>query len=217
MNRTWKGLYGFHPGAIVVLAVACVANGQAPAAATEQNANAAPPSLLAKFDGSVDTKSAKVGDPVTVKVKKELKLKDLTIPKSSRILGSVTAVQSMQEGNGTSSLAIKFDRVEMKGGEVLPIAGLILAIGPNSDEPGLGYNSVLGRGGVGSTPGLDPHLGGGAAVNRDDSKMQNGSTLPGVALGLRLNSNEATELRGVHLNIKLDSNVMVKIALYRPK
>ncbi|MGA3047308.1 MAG: hypothetical protein ABSD67_11830 [Terracidiphilus sp.] len=175
------------------------------------------PVLAAKLASSLNTKTAKVGDVVTAKTITTLKLKDgVEIPKGSRIVGTVAAVQSAQAGNGTSSLAIKIDQVEMKDGKFMRVAGLITAIGPFPDTVGLGYDSVLGRGGVGSSVGLDPAIGAGPAVNRGDPDIPRGSTLEGIRLGARLDASQATELRGEKREIKLDSTVMIKVALFRP-
>ncbi|MGB6688812.1 MAG: hypothetical protein WBE76_13330 [Terracidiphilus sp.] len=171
------------------------------------------PVLVAKFVGALNTKSAKAGDPVSAKTVDKLNLGDLEIPKGSMIAGTVVSVQSREAGHGTSSLAIKFDHVELKGGAILRIQGLIVAIGPVSNSDGLGANSVLARGGAGSTPGMDPSIEVGHARNRDD--IPAGSSMEDVALGPRFNSAGATELRGVHRDIRLDWDVMVKVALYR--
>jgi hypothetical protein len=170
------------------------------------------PMIVAKLEGNLSTKNAKVGDPITAKTTKDLKLKDLDIPKGSKLVGAIAAVESEKAGNGTSALAIKFDQVELKGGSVLRTLGQIVGIAPSTDS-GLGFDSVLGRGGVGSTPGLDPHTG--AAVVRDDTDIPLGSSVEGVALGLHLNTGGATELRGMHRDIKLDSSIVIKVALYR--
>jgi hypothetical protein len=122
-------------------------------------------------------------------------------------------VKSKDAGHGNSSLAIKFDHVELKDGAILRIQGLIVAIGPVSNSDGLGANSVLARGGAGSEAGIDPSMEIGHAVNEDD--IPGGSTMEGVALGLHFDSTGATELRGVHRDIRLDSDVMVKVALFR--
>jgi hypothetical protein len=172
--------------------------------------------LAAKIAGNLSTRTAKIGDPVTAKTIATLKLGDgVEIPKGSRIVGSVAAVKSAQDGGGTSALAIKIDQVEMKNGKFMRVAGLITAIGPFPDVVGLGYDSVLGRGGVGSSVGLDPAIGAGPAVNRGDPDIPRGSTLDGVKLGAKFDADRATELRGVKRDIKLDSTVMIKVALYR--
>ena len=173
------------------------------------------PFVVAKFTQFLNTKSLKPGDPVTAKTIADLKLKDLDIPKGSRLQGSITQVQSMKDGNGTASLAIRFDRVDLKGGEVMRIAGLIIAIGEvnNDSDPGLGSGSVLGRGGVGSVGGVDPNLDIGNAGNKHEIGL--GSSMPGVALGIHLDQNHATQLRGIHHDIKLDTDTEIKVALFR--
>jgi hypothetical protein len=96
------------------------------------------------------------------------------------------------------------------------IAGQIVAIGPLPTVGGLGYDSVLGRGGVGSTVGLDPATGADPAINRGDPDIPRGSTLEGIKLNGHLNTDRATELRGTKRDIRLDSSVMIKVALFRP-
>ncbi len=174
----------------------------------------AAPVLPAKFDGNLSTKSAKFGDVVTAKTLKTVKLKDSTeIPKGSKLIGKVLAAQSKDDGKGNSFFAVKFDHVELKNGGSLPITGLLVSIGPVRDTTGLGYNSVLGRGGVGSTPGLDPSVGADAPVNRDDTYLPPGSTLPNVGIGLHLDKAGANAMRGVGIDIKLDSTVMIRVEL----
>jgi hypothetical protein len=179
---------------------------------------AGPPVLAAKITASLSSKTARAGDPVTAKTITTLKLGDgVEIPRGSRIVGSVASVKSAQDGGGTSSLAVKIDQVEMKDGKFMRIAGQIVAIGPLPDSAvGLGYDSVLGRGGVGSSVGLDPSVGAGPAVNRGDPDIPRGSTLEGIKLNGHLNTDRATEMRGTKRDIKLDSTVMIKIALFRP-
>lgn len=200
---------------VFVLVASSFAAGQnsAPASGAQSPSADGPPVLLVKFIGNLNTKSAKAGDPIAAKAVNGLKLKDMEIPKGSKLTGNVAAVQSKDAGNGTSSLAVKFDRVELKSGTVLRVQGLIVAIGKLSNSDGLGANSVLSRGGAGSTPGLDPGVEVGHAGNRDD--IPAGSTLDGVALGTRLDADGATELRGVKREIRFDSDVTMKVALYR--
>ena len=196
------------------LLIICSASFQGQAAASAQTAaQSHAPVLAARFVGVLNTKSAKAGDAITARTVTGLKLADLDIPKGSMVVGTVASVQSKEAGRGTSSLAVKFDHVELKGGAILRIQGLIVAIGPVSTNDGLGANSVLSRGGAGSDPGLDPSIEIGHAGNRDD--IPAGSSMEDVALALHFNTAGATELRGVHRDIRLDSDVMVKVALFR--
>ena len=172
------------------------------------------PVLTAKFASKLDTKSAKAGEAVSAKTVKAAKAKDGTdLPKGSKLTGQVVAVQSNKDGNGTASLAIKFDQVELKDGTKVPVQGLIVAIGPAPDASGggVGFNSVLGRSGAGSTNGLDPNAG--AEHSGDSNDIPKGSTLAGVALSTALDAQGASEMRGIKRDIKLDSDVMIKVEL----
>ena len=94
-------------------------------------AQAVPQVLVAKFTGKLGSKSAKMGDALTAKALGAAKLADGTeIPKGSKLIGKVVAVQSKDAGAGTSTLAVRFDQVELKGGGTHPVWGLIVGIGP---------------------------------------------------------------------------------------
>ncbi len=164
------------------------------------------------FNGNLTTKKAKVGDAINAKVKKTLKVGDLEIPGGSKLVGKVQAVQSQKDGNGNSTLNIQFEKVVMKGNKELPVRGLVVAIGKVSLAGGLGYSDILGRGGAGSTVGLDPNL---AAGHHAKDEIGPGSSLPGVALATHLEANQATELRGIKCDIQLDPTVMMRVQLFR--
>lgn len=212
-----RRVYASFPAVILALAVlACTPSARAQTSpAQSAEAQAAAPFLYAKFESSLNTKKAKVGDEFKAKTVKNLRLKDLDIPKGSQLVGTVTAVQSRKEGNGDSSLTIRFDHVELKSGTILQIQGLIVSIAEVSDTPGgMGPTSVLSRGGVGSTSGVDPNLEVDKGVQDD---IPPGSSLPGVALGTHLGSDGTSQLRGVHTEIKFDSDTEIKVALFRGK
>jgi len=168
------------------------------------------PVLVTKFIGILDSKSAKVGERVAAKVVKEFKLNDIDIPKGAKLTGMVSSVQSKKNGDGNSSLSIKFDRVELKDGAILRVAGLIVAIGPVADSEGIGFNSVLSRGG-----GFGSGLNQDAVAGKHEDDIRDGSSLEGVALGMHLDAAGASDLRGVHRDIRIDSDTMIKVALYR--
>jgi hypothetical protein len=169
------------------------------------------PVLVTKFIGILDSKSAKVGEPVAAKVVREFRLNDIDIPKGAKLTGTVSSVQSKKNGDGNSSLSIKFDRVELKKGAILRVAGLIVAIGPVANSSGIGFDSVLARGGGGFGSGLNQD----AIAGKHEDDIRDGSSLEGVALGMHLDAAGASDLRGVHREIRIDSDTMLKVALYR--
>jgi hypothetical protein len=188
------------------------------ATAAQPAAPAAPigPVLVAKISAELSTKSAKVGDTLTAKTLKPWKLADGTeIPKGSKLIAKVTSVKSKKQGEGNSILTFRFDEAEVKGGAAVPIHGFVVAIGPalSPKDAGFGPASIMGRGGHGSTPGIDPNTGLGKPGARDEEDIALGSSLPGVALGRHLDADWTTALQGVHQDIDLDSQVVIKVQL----
>lgn len=85
--------------------------------------------------GKLDSKSAKAGDSVIVKTVQSMKTADGTeIPKGSKLLGHVTAVQAHSEASQNSEVAIQFDHVELKGGQSLAVYSIIQSVSPPGSE-----------------------------------------------------------------------------------
>lgn len=186
----------------------------APAAADAQVPTG--PVLVAKITENLSSKTAKAGDIVTAKLVRAAKLPDGTeIPKGSKLIGKVAGAKSKKEGgDGNSLLIFRFDQIEPKGGAPIPIECLVMAMGPSmGPKNSIGYNSVMGRGGAGSTNGLDPTTGGDKPGARDENDIPKGSTLPGVTLGRVTNPEWTSALRGIKTEIDLDSDVVVKVQL----
>lgn len=166
--------------------------------------------LVVKVAGKVDTKSAKAGDAVTAKVMKAAKLKDGTaVPSGSKLLGKVVSVQSKQAGGGSASLAVKFDQLQVKNGAPVSIRSQIVAIGPAPEGGNMGKDTVPMISRPGGVPTVDSQ--GVAGLAPDDIPM--GSTLQGVALANKPDADGATEMKGSNRDIKLDSDVLIKVAL----
>lgn len=216
MNRARKEVHRIL--AIIVLIVfSTISHAQSPVPLASGSLPEKPaiPSLVAKIATSVSSRNAKAGDIVTAKTIKPGKLIDGTdLPKGSKLIGKVASAQSKKDGNGNSLLIFRFDQVEPKGGAAIPIHGLVVAIGPEVSPKNLfGANSVMARGGTGSSNGLDPNLGIGSAGAKDEDDIRPGSTLPDVALGRHMDADWTTALRGVHADIDLDSDVVIKVQL----
>lgn len=81
--------------------------------------------------GKLDSKSAKAGDPVAVKTTQKVRTADgLLIPKGSRLIGHVAAVEAHGSGHANSALSLVFDRAELKGGQSLAIRSVIETVAP---------------------------------------------------------------------------------------
>lgn len=190
-------------------------------------AQTAGPVLEARFEKNLDTRSAKVGDAISAKTLRAVKLADGTeIPKGSKLVAQVITVQSKKLGNGNSMLTFRFDQAELKGGAVVPIHGQVIAVGPTlAPKDGLGPHSALNRSqnasgdtsnldrGVGDTQGLDPKTGMGTRGATDEDDIPLGSTLEGVALGIHKDADWTTALEGFKCDIRLGSEVDIKVQL----
>lgn len=174
------------------------------------------PILTAKIVGTLSSKKAKVGDTLTAKTLEGAKLPDGgDVPKGSKLIAKITSATSKKDGSGTAILSFRFDQLELKGGKTVPIHGIVTAIGPplpNGTE-GFGQGSVLGRGGQGSSTGIDPNTGLSKPAAKDENDIPPGSTLEGVALGRHLDADWTTALRGVNKDIDLDSDTVIKVQL----
>jgi len=174
------------------------------------------PVLQAKFTSSLSTRNAKAGDDVKAKTLKSFKMEDGTeLPKGSVLSGKVTMSRSRKDGNGNAILTFRFDQVQAKGGAVVPVHGLVVAIGPALAPKNLfGAKSIL-QGGENTIGGntIDPSFkqSSGGAMDEDDIPM--GSSLQGVALGRHMDADWTTALQGIKTDIDLDSDVVLNIQL----
>jgi hypothetical protein len=88
----------------------------------------------AELMGKLDSKSAKVGDPVELKTQEAVKTSDgMEIPKGSRIMGHVALVEAHGKGCENAQVAVELDRAELKGGQSLAIRSAIITVTPPPD------------------------------------------------------------------------------------
>jgi hypothetical protein len=109
---------------------------------------AAPTAPMSPVNGELiqklDSKTAKNGDSVVVQTKTSVKTPDGTeIPKGSKLVGHVIAVQPSQPGQN-SQMALQFDRVELKGGKTMPVHSQIQSISPAEGAASAGGHSAMG-------------------------------------------------------------------------
>ncbi len=102
----------------------------------------------------LDTKTAKAGDDVVVQTKAAVKTADGTeIPKGSKLMGHVVAVQSNESGQN-SQVALKIDHAELTGGQSVPIQSQIQSVGSEgSAAPGADQSTSRAQMGNQASPG----------------------------------------------------------------
>ena len=167
--------------------------------------------VQAKFTVSVNSKSAYAGDVIVAKTIAPSVLKDGTeVPTGSKLIGKLTTAESKGEGGGTSTLAIKFDHVEVKG-ELHPFQGQIVAISVDPEfQRDTADEGLLTRGGGDSLPSHGSQPGAGLGGHADQ-RVYYGSQIKGVSLDQELDENGASDIRGLMKDIRLDSTVFIKV------
>ncbi len=83
----------------------------------------------------LDSRKAKAGEEVVIKTIGDEHLSDgMLIPGGTKVIGHITEVKARAGNDPESSLGIAFEKLELKGGKTLTIAGVIRAVGP-APEP----------------------------------------------------------------------------------
>lgn len=123
--------------------------------------------VTGELEGKLDSKSARVGQPVVLKTTQKMKTADGTvIPKGSRLLGHVTQVQAHGRGRENSSMGLEFDRAELKNGQSFAIHSVIQSVAPPASAMMAdSMDAEDGFGGGGMAGGV-PMAGGGMAGGR---------------------------------------------------
>jgi hypothetical protein len=112
--------------------------------------------LVAELSASIDSKKAKVGDPVIAHVTDAAKAGGETvIPKGAKLVGHVTQAAARGKGDSDSALGIQFDKAVLKNGQEIPLSVWIRAIAaePRSVyQPGPEQSTLAGTPGAGPSP-----------------------------------------------------------------
>lgn len=91
-------------------------------------------SVSGELQNKLDSRTARVGDPVVLKTTQKMKTADGTVlPRGTRLIGHVTEVQAHNSSHARSELGIDFDRAEMKHGQSIPIHSTIRSIEPRAN------------------------------------------------------------------------------------
>lgn len=85
----------------------------------------------AELTSKLDSKNAALGQEVSARTKATAKLADgTTLPRGTRLVGHVTAVQAHSKDQPYASLAITFDHAELKGGQSVTLRTVIRSVAP---------------------------------------------------------------------------------------
>jgi hypothetical protein len=85
--------------------------------------------LTAEFTRKIDTKDAKLGDPVEARTTAKATLADGTeLPKGTRLTGSVTEVRAKSNDGKNAHLGFSFDRAVLRDGHEVPIHATLTSL-----------------------------------------------------------------------------------------
>jgi hypothetical protein len=130
----------------------------------------------------LDSKTAKVGDRVTLKTTERVQTADGTvIPRGTRLVGHITQVQTRDATHSVAQLAIAIDHAELKNGQSIAIYTLIRGVNPS---PGVMAMNPMNRGDPMPMSGMGASTGGGAMTGGGWGGRGGGgqSGIPGVAV-----------------------------------
>ena len=172
-------------GVIVFAQTSDAQEAQAGAAANAQaNANeknqaaqgslAAGTAVNAELDKSLDSKKAKLGDAVTARTTEAIKEDGkVVLPKGTKLKGHVTRVSARGNGDSDSTLAMQFDRAEIKGGQEISVQLNVQAMAAAPGVAPIGGDDLQSMGGAGA----------GAAAGGRGAAGGMASTVGGAASG----------------------------------
>jgi hypothetical protein len=170
--------------------------------------------------GKLDSKTAKVGDPIMLKTTQAARTADgVIIPKGSRLLGHVTAVQAHGRHSQNSELAMQFDRAELKNGQSIAIRSVVESVSPSraaieaaqmsdtdmfASGPGAPRGTAIGGGSIGGARSGGGLVGGSRGFVGGTGSLAGGaagSATGGIAQGTRSTTGAVGASAGTGLNV----------------
>jgi len=95
--------------------------------------------VQAELVGRIDSRNAVVGQEVAAKTREKATLADgTTLPKGTRLAGHVAEVQALGKEQPYATLAITFDRAELKGEQSVALRSVIRGVEPPVNLPASG-------------------------------------------------------------------------------
>ena len=112
-----------------------------------QSSLAAGTAINAELDKSLDSKKAKVGDAVTARTTEAIKEdRKVVIPKGTKLAGRVIRASARSKGDSDSTLAVQFDRAELKSGQEIALQVNIQAMSAPPGVTPIGGDDLQGMG-----------------------------------------------------------------------
>lgn len=137
--------------------------------------------VSAELTRNLDSKHAKVGDPVEAKTTSKALLADGTkLPKGTKLIGHVTQVSRRTKAHKTSQLAFAFDHALLRNGRQVPIHAVLRSL--SAPAPMMDADGAFGGDAGVSAPMMSAGGGGGGLLRGGGGLVGGGSALAGGAL-----------------------------------
>src|ERR1700674_3713239 len=89
-----------------------------------------------KVTKTLDSSKLKQDDSIEVETAGSFKLSDGTlVPKGSKMMGRVVTATARSKGDPDSELTLAFNKLNIQGGKVLGLKGMVQAVYPPAEEP----------------------------------------------------------------------------------
>lgn len=178
--------------------------------------------LIVELAHTLDSKRARVGDPVAAKLHDDVVVdgKVLAPREKSRIIGHVSEAQPLPNHDAQSKLAIVFDKIVLKDGRELPISAVILhAVKPSSQWSGSGSVPTSGDDPIARAAGPRVDSSGNPVIPSHPPTSQPGpirapSAVESARVALAYDAaGQATIMSSAKANIKIESGTILTLRL----
>ena len=163
------------------------------------------------LNNSLSTKNAREGDPFSGVVSRSVRVGDqVAIPEGSVIRGQVSHVQRAGRVKGRSELGLRFDRLEIPGGETYDLSASLSSLEEKEKETVNEEGQVKGQG---SKTRDAAEIGGGAGIGAIIGAIAGGGK--GAAIGAGAGAAAGTGLvllqRGKDVELKRGSELAIQL------
>lgn len=227
-------MYGQAPGSTSTPATATSPMAQSEATRTPSSVRGV--SVSAELTKGIDTKRAKVGDPIEARVTSTAKLPDGTeLPRGTKLIGKVTDVRPSSKQEKNAHLAFNIDHAVLKDGQQIPVHAALTSVTapaqttaadvPMSGGATASSSGTTGGSAGGSSTGSAPTTTPAPVMTSSQPSTSEGGTLtggqehvpvgnlPGVILTGTSDANSAGSLDALGQNISLESGTKLTLNL----
>jgi|KBSMisStandDraft_5_1062788.scaffolds.fasta_scaffold19242_3 hypothetical protein len=135
--------------------------------------------INAELDRSLDSKKAKVGDAVAARTTQAVKEDGkVVLAKGTKLTGRVTRASARSKGDNDSTLALQFDRAELKGGQEVALQLNVQAMAAAPGVTPIGGDDLQGMGSAGAGATAGGRGAGGVASTVGGAASGAASTVP---------------------------------------